>query len=107
MLSSKRSLIFKIHLHLKSVLCVCRVFKVALVGGNLLLCASHDMNQVLQLPSAMAPLAWETQMIFVVCVRKTGTQDFHVFMVTHDQVITQVISSKMGLYSEQFEYVNN
>lgn len=67
-------------------------------------CAGRDMNQVLQIPSA---LAWETQMVSVTCVRKRGTQEFHVFMVTHDQAITQVISINMRLYSEQFEYVNN
>lgn len=78
-----------------------------LVGGNLLPCAGRDMNQVLQIPSAMAPMAWETQMVSVTCVRKKKTQEFHVFIVTHDQAITQVISSNKGLYSEQFDYINN
>lgn len=106
MLSIKRSVIFKMHLHLKSVLCVCSVFKWQ-VAGNLLSCAGHDQIQVLQLPSAMVSMAWETKMISVICVRKTEIQEFHVFMVTHDQAITQVISSNVGLYSGQFEYVNN
>ncbi|RMC09891.1 hypothetical protein DUI87_12678 [Hirundo rustica rustica] len=76
-------------LHRDDVKAVIMVFKLTLVGGNLLPCADHDMNQVLHLPSAMVPLAWETQMIPLTCVRKTGTEEFHVFMVTHDQAITQ------------------
>lgn len=86
MLSIKRSLIFKIDLHLKSVLCVCSVFKVTLVGGNLLPCVGHNMNQVLQLPSAMAPMAWETQMIFVICVRE---QEHRNFMFSWSHMIRQ------------------
>lgn len=52
-------------------------------------------------------MAWEAQIILVICIRKTGTQEFRLSMIAYDQAITQVVSSNMGLYSEQFDYIGS
>lgn len=52
----------------------------------------------------MVDMAWETQTGDpVICARKTGTQEFHLSVITCDQAITQVVSSNMDM----FEYTNS
>lgn len=60
-------------------------------------------NRCFSYLAAKVGMAWETQIISVICKRKTGTQEFHLSVITYDQVITQVVSGNMGM----FEYANS
>ena len=48
-------------------------------------------------------VAWETQIVPGIYIRKAGTQEFHLSMIMYDQAVTQVVSSNVDVYSQQFE----